>query len=140
MEQEYLQEGTTLPLMYDLYKADNANAVGFSSYKNLFFWIEGEAGCGVQEFGSCLRKYIENNITNEVENIILLRDSCGRQNKNIKITLLLKSILDELPHLKTIRLRFLVSGHTFLRNDSDFGDIECKIKKQNKIFSPEDYI
>ena len=43
-------------------------------------------------------------------------------------------------HLKTIRLRFLVSGHTFLPNDSDFGEVECKIKKQNIIFSSEDYI
>ena len=36
VEQEYLQEGTILPLMYDLYKADNANAVGFSLYKKIF--------------------------------------------------------------------------------------------------------
>ena len=36
VEQEYLQEGSTLPLMYDLYKADNAYAVGFSSYKKFF--------------------------------------------------------------------------------------------------------
>ena len=79
-----------------------------------FTWIEGEAGHGPQEFGSCLRKYIENNITNEVENIILWSDSCGGQNRNTKITLLLNSILDESPHLKTIRLRFLVPGHTFL--------------------------
>ena len=86
-------------------------------------WIEGEAGRGAQEVGSWFRKYIENNKTNEVENIILWSNSCG-QNRTIKITLLLKSILDESPHLKTIRLRFLVSGHTFLPDDSDFGDVE----------------
>ena len=84
-------------------------------------WIEGEAGRGAQEVGSCLRKYIENNITNVVENIILWSDSCGGQNRNIKITLLFKSISDESPHLKTIRLMFLVSGDTFLPNGSDFG-------------------
>ena len=36
VEQENLQEGTAFPLMYDLYKADNANSVGFSSYKKFF--------------------------------------------------------------------------------------------------------
>ena len=102
-------------------------------------WNKGEAGRGAQEVGFCLRKHIENNITNEVENIIL-EWFFGGQNMNIKITLLLNSALDKSPHLKTIRLRFLVSGHTFLPNDNNFRDLECINKKQNKIFSPEDYI
>ncbi|CAH0552744.1 unnamed protein product [Brassicogethes aeneus] len=56
------------------------------------------------------------------------------------MVLLLKSILEHSVHLKSIRLRFLVSGHSFLPNDSDFGDVECAIKRQNKVFCPEDYI
>lgn len=104
-------------------------------------WIEGEAGRGAQEVGSCLRKYIAmNNISESVENLIFWSDSCGGQNRNIKMVLMMKCILEETLHLKSIRIRFLVSGHSFLPNDSDFGDVECAIKKQNKIFSPQDYI
>ncbi|KAF2898569.1 hypothetical protein ILUMI_07606 [Ignelater luminosus] len=55
------------------------------------------------------------------------------QNRNIKIVLLLKSILKEKPTLEKIRLRFLVSGHNFLPNDSDFGDVESALKIQQKL-------
>lgn len=56
------------------------------------------------------------------------------------MVLLLKCILDESLHLQSIKLIFVVSGHSFLFNDSYFEDAECVIKKQNKIFSPQDYI
>lgn len=36
LDQEYLQEGTTLPLMYKLYKTENSVPVSFSSYKRIF--------------------------------------------------------------------------------------------------------
>ncbi|CAH0547018.1 unnamed protein product [Brassicogethes aeneus] len=99
--------------------------------------IEGEAGRGVQEVGFCLKKYILSSAVSEsVETIILWSDSCDGQNGNIKMVLLLKSILEDSVHLKSIRLRFLVSGHSFLPNDSDFGDVECAIKRQNKVFCP----
>lgn len=254
LDQEYLQEGTTLPLMYKLYKTENSVPVSFSSYKRIFLndfnlklkkpkkdtcnkcdtfsakignllegeektqvqnehnlhleeaktaraamnldlfeaannkntetltydmqktlplprlstnilfykrqlwlyncgiyagkekkstfniWIEGDAGRGAQEVGSCLRKYIlGDNISDKVEELILWSDSCGGQNRNIKMVLLLKSVLEDSQTLKSIRLRFLVSGHSFLPNDSDFGDVECAIKVQNKLFSPADY-
>lgn len=103
-------------------------------------WIEGDAGRGAQEVGSCLVKYIlGDNISDKVEELILWSDSCGGQSHNIKMVLLLKSVLEDSQTLKSIKLRFLVSGHSFLPNNSDFGDVECAIKVQNKLFSPADY-
>ncbi|CAH1980533.1 unnamed protein product [Acanthoscelides obtectus] len=103
-------------------------------------WIEGEAGRGAQEVGSRLRTYFLTNLLKSIEHVILWSDSCGGQNRNIKMVLIIKCVLEELKQLKSTRLRFLVSGHSFLQNDIDFGDVECVIKKQNKIFSPKDYM
>lgn len=104
-----------------------------------YVWVEGEAGRGAQEVGSCLRKHIQEEM-GPVKELILWSDSCGGQNRNIKIVLLLKSILEEHPTLEKITMKFLVPGHTFLPNDSDFGDIESALKLQQRIYTPEDYI
>lgn len=253
-EQEYLTEGTTLPVMYNLYKNENVNTVSFSSYKKIFLkdfnlkvkkpkndtcnkcdtfnikiknspegeeknkitlehtlhladqekarakmnsdiqiasqndeietltfdmektlplprlntniifykrqlwlyncgiyagkeakstfnlWLEGEAGRGAQEVGSCLLLYIAKYVSKTVKKLILWSDSCGGQNRNIKMALLLKCALEKSTHLESIELRFLVSGYSFLPNDSDFGDVECALKRQTRMYSPEDYI
>ncbi|CAH1110662.1 unnamed protein product [Psylliodes chrysocephalus] len=43
-------------------------------------------------------------------------------------------------HLESTGFRFLVSEYSFLPNDSDFGDVECALKRHTKMYSPEDYI
>lgn len=48
------------------------------------------AGKGAQEVGSCLLKYLGTHISDDVEELILWSDSCGGQNRNIKIVLMLK--------------------------------------------------
>lgn len=37
-------------------------------------------------------------------------------------------------------MRYLVPGHTYLPNDSEFGDIECALKHHNMMYTPADYI
>lgn len=103
-------------------------------------WVEGEAGRGSQEVGSCLIKHVIERLGGGVKHLILWSDSCGGQNRNIKLTLMLKALLDDHPKLQTIRLRFLESGHSFLPNDTDFGRIECALKLQQRLYTPEDYI
>lgn len=103
-------------------------------------WVEGEAGRGSQEVGSCLIKHITHRLKDGVETLLLWSDSCGGQNRNIKLTLMLKAVLHDHPTLKEIRHRFLESGHSFLPNDTDFGRIECALKHQQRLYTPEDYI
>ncbi|XP_050509244.1 uncharacterized protein LOC126886381 [Diabrotica virgifera virgifera] len=105
-----------------------------------FLWKEGVAGRGAQEVGSCLKKYIELYLKKGVEELILWSDSCGGQNRNIKIVLLLKTTLMEHPTLKTIQLKYLESGHSFLQNDTDFGQIERGIKNQVQLYTMEDFV
>lgn len=103
-------------------------------------WVEGEAGRGSQEVGSCLIKHLSERLKEGVTNLILWSDSCGGQNRNIKLTLMLKAFLTDHPTLEKIYIRFLESGHSFLPNDTDFGKIECALKYQQRVYLPEDYM
>ncbi len=102
-------------------------------------WLEHEASKGTQEVGSCLRKYIMS-ISHPVKKLLLWSDSCGGQNRSIKLVLMLMHTLQNHPSLETISLRFLESGHSFLPNDSDFGDMECKLKANEKVFTDQQYM
>ena len=57
-------------------------------------------------------------------------DSCSGQNRNIKTVLsLLKLVQSEDIKAKSIELKFLLSGHSYLPNDADFAVIEAYAKK-----------
>lgn len=105
-----------------------------------YIWVEGEAGRGAQEVGSCLIKYIQTKLRPTVEHLILWSDCCGGQNRNIKIVLMLKALLNSHDTLKVITMRFLESGHTFLPNDTDFSKIETALKHYQRIYTAEEYI
>ncbi|XP_072397898.1 uncharacterized protein [Diabrotica undecimpunctata] len=104
-----------------------------------FIWPEGVAGRGSQEVGSCLKKFIDLYLGPEIKEIRFWCDSCGGQNRNIKICLLLKHALHNHRTLNKITINFLESGHSFLPNDADFSDIEKAIKFQQRLYGPEDY-
>ncbi|CAG9773432.1 unnamed protein product [Ceutorhynchus assimilis] len=70
----------------------------------------------------------------------LWSDSCGGQNRNVKLCLILKHILNQSPSLQNIYMKFLVLEHSFLPNDYDFVDIEKALKYQQRLYTPRDYI
>nr|XP_022904007.1 uncharacterized protein LOC111416270 [Onthophagus taurus] len=104
-----------------------------------FIWKEGIAGRGAQEVGSCIRKFVDTFLAQETENLILWSDSCGGQNRNIKIVLLLKAVLESHTSLKTIYFKYLMPGHSFLPNDTDFGEIERKLKYQLRVYTLDEF-
>lgn len=69
--------------------------------------------------------------------LVLWSDCCGEQNRNIKIVLMMKSVLSSHATLRTIRLKYLESGHTFLPNDTDFSKIESQLKYHDRIYTAE---
>lgn len=103
-------------------------------------WTEREAGRGTQEVRSCLRKYINENIKAPVKKLILWSDSCGGQNRSIKLVLMLIHTLQNHPSLESISIKFLLFGHSFLPNDSHFGDVECVLKTHQRLYTDYDYI
>lgn len=104
-----------------------------------YVWLEGQAGRGAQEVGSCLRKHLKNNLNDSIKELVLWSDSCGGQNRNIKIVLLMKTLFNNTA-LETITLKYLYPGHSFLPNDRNFSDIESALKHQQRIYTPDDYI
>ncbi|XP_050298051.1 uncharacterized protein LOC126737272 isoform X1 [Anthonomus grandis grandis] len=104
-----------------------------------FIWTEAIAGRGAQEVGSCLKKIIDNYLVQGKEELILWSDSCGGQNRNIKIVWLLKAILETHPCLKTIYFKYLIPGHSFLPNDTDFGKIERSLKYQIRLYTLNEF-
>lgn len=113
---------------------------GSDNNGHCYIWIEGEAGRGAQEVGSCLIKYIKTKLNPKVQNLVLWSDCCGGQNRNIKIVLMLKAILSSHQTLKTITLKYLESGHTFLPNDTDFSKIEAQLKYHERIYTADEYM
>lgn len=73
-------------------------------------WTEDEASKGTQEVGSCLKAQIEKC---KKKNLILWADSCGGQNRSIKLVLMMMHILHNHETLESISLRYLLSGHSF---------------------------
>ena len=84
-----------------------------TAYMNV--WDETTASRGAQEIASCLRKYLTSNGNqgNKTE-LILWSDSCGGQNRNIKMALMLFQLVQDptMPYT-TITQKFLESGHSF---------------------------
>ena len=105
----------------------------------MYAWDETEGGRGSQDLSSCVVKHLKENAANH-NRIVLFSDSCTGQNRNIKMALtLLKLVQDPELVVKTIDLKFMVSGHSFLPNDSEFGVIESSSKKHQNIFVPKDW-
>lgn len=108
--------------------------------KGIFnIWLEFEASKGTQEVGSSLKKFIET-IGHPVTTLILWSDSCGGQNRSIKFVLMMIYVLQNHPSLESISMRYLQSGHSFLPNDSEFGDVECSLKTFGKLYTDVDYM
>nr|XP_033325321.1 uncharacterized protein LOC117219890 [Megalopta genalis] len=106
---------------------------------HMFVWPETEGSRGSQEISSCLIKYIKTYATN-FEKIITYSDSCTGQNRNIKTVLSLLKLVQSMEiRAESIEMKFLVSGHSYLPNDSDFAIIESRAKKNQNIFSPDDW-
>jgi hypothetical protein len=79
----------------------------------MYIWNESVASRGAQEIASCLIYHIKNHIPEDCKELILWSDSCPGQNKNIKITLMLKKLLnDDLGILNSIQQKYFVSGHS----------------------------
>lgn len=106
----------------------------------MYVWPENIASRGGQEIGSCLIKHINNHLPDTTKKLILYSDRCGGQNRNIKLTLLLKFVLASSPTMESIEQKYLVSGHSYNACDRCFGLIEKERKKHEVIPTPNAWI
>lgn len=76
---------------YNLCVFDEVKRQGF-----MHIWSENIASRGGQEIGSCLIKHFENHLAPNTKIVKCYSDSRGGQNRNIKVSLLLKKFLHDL--------------------------------------------
>lgn len=105
----------------------------------LYVWDEAIASRGAQEIASCLMHFIRNHV--KTTELIMYSDQCGGQNRNIKmysfcnfITCSSNFVVNRIDH------KFLVSGHSYLACDEDFGLIEKRKKYHSNIYVPDDWV
>ncbi|XP_018571479.1 uncharacterized protein LOC108911126, partial [Anoplophora glabripennis] len=114
-----------------------------ASKKNVYccMWDESIAGRGVNEMASCLLKWAQIAIGNDVEELTIWSDNCPSQNRNLAMIICYFYILKLFPQLKVINHKFLLRGHTHLEADSDHSMIERATKKQPQfqIMTPWDW-
>lgn len=84
-----------------------------------------EGSRGFQEILSCVIKYIKS-YAEDFEKIY--SDSCTRQNRKTILSLL-KFVQSTEIRAQSIEMKFLVNGHGYLPNNSDFAIIERYAKK-----------
>lgn len=104
----------------------------------MHMWNESVASRGSYEVGSCIISHIKEMET-DATRLILYSDACVGQNRNIFLVCLWMHIVasDEYSFTE-IDHKFMISGHSFLPNDRDFGQIEQSRKKIMQIYVPED--
>ena len=102
----------------------------------MYLWDETIAKRGSSEVASCLEHFFHTYRTG-AKSLVSYSDGCGGQNKNLTIVGLYNElhtagVYDVLNH------KFLTRGHTFLRNDSDFAQIERR-KTSATVYLPSDW-
>ena len=99
-------------------------------------WDESIASRGAAEIASCLFKYCSEKADIGVRVINAYSDACGGQNRNYKIVLMWMHLCKS-TEITEINHRFMVSGHSYLPNDADFGIIERASRKTTNMYVPE---
>nr|CAH7737821.1 unnamed protein product [Callosobruchus chinensis] len=105
----------------------------------MYVWDELKASRGPAEIGTCIIHFMQTYV--KTSQVIMYSDQCGGQNCNIKLALICNHIIQsKKTTVHSIDHKFLVSGHTYLACDRDFGLIEKSKKSFNEIFVPSDWI
>lgn len=105
----------------------------------MYIWNESIASRGGQEVASCLLKHLKSHIPENTKHVILWSDSCGGQNRNIKVTLLMKKFLSE-SQIDVIEQKFFVSGHSYNSCDRCFSLIEKNKRFFGDVYIPDEWI
>lgn len=108
--------------------------VGDTGQSYMCLWHEGIAGRGGNEVSSCLLKVITSLGFTHKKSLQIWCDNCAGQNKNRMVLMTLIWVV-AMNYFEKVDLKFLVSGHSYMPCDRDFGIIE-KRKKVCKTMVP----
>jgi hypothetical protein len=109
----------------------------------MFLWLEHEAGKGSHEICAVLYQHMLLPETKEIikkhGKLIYWCDSTVAQNRNTIVAWFIKWAVDNVPGLKSLAVKFFVTGHSYNAGDRDFGLIKKKLAKVETIFSADQY-
>ena len=102
-------------------------------------WNESQASRGSEDIASSILTHLKEHPTS-AEKLIAYSDSCGGQNRNINFVCFWLYIVcsDEYSYTE-VDHKFMVSGHSYLPNDRDFGSVEKARRRRSAIYTPEDW-
>ena len=105
----------------------------------MHMWDESVASRGSQEVASCLYKHL-NETASSATHLVLYSDACGGQNRNINLLCFLLYVVAT-PDFsyESIDHKFMVSGHSYLPNDRDFGSMESIKCHTQHVFTPDEW-
>lgn len=103
----------------------------------MYCWPEFIAAKGSSEVISCLDNFLSS-LPEEVTTVYLYSDGCPGQNKNVTVMQYLFTLI-RIGRFKLIQHHFPVRGHSFLPNDRDFGRTETKKRRNERIYTPEQW-
>ena len=92
-------------------------------------WSENEG-----KRGSCLHRYFRSLDHTIMHDVITFSDCCGGQNRSYPMARFMVYAVKCIPHINTIQMKFMQSGHSYLPNDTDFGHVAQKLKRD--IYTP----
>ncbi|KAK4325167.1 hypothetical protein Pmani_004320 [Petrolisthes manimaculis] len=105
---------------------------------HMFIWDEVTAKRGAIEICSCINKFVDLYVKDDVDELVIFSDNCAGQNKIFILLLFYLSLIHK-GRFKEITHIYYQSGHTYMAADRDFGVIEKEERKVNYIFTPDEY-
>ncbi|CAG9826481.1 unnamed protein product [Diabrotica balteata] len=109
-----------------------------SKQGDCFMWTEVEGKRGSCEIATCLYQYFES-LPEQVTQVQCFSDRCGGQNLNKNVASMCLTAVQHIPHLESIELNFLVSGHSEMECDSMHSAISTEFKRVGKTHLPQDW-
>ena len=100
-------------------------------------WTEMQAKRGSDEVISMLDNCLSK-LPSSVTSVRLYSDGCGGENKNANMMHYLFTLV-AVGKFKHIRHTFPATGHSFLPNDRDFGRTELNKRKNERVYTPEQW-
>lgn len=104
----------------------------------MYIWHEAEGSKGSQEVASCILKFLTS-LPSTIKHVLAFSDNCAGQNKNKNILKLWSYIVRFTP-IETIDHKFLISGHSYMECDQDFGLIEKRKRAVGVVYMPDDWV
>ena len=114
-------------------------ALGAAGKNTTVVWHEAIAGRLAQDICSTYWNFFVEK-QRDTEHIVLWADNCSAQNKNWQFfTFLASAVNSNWIAAKTIRMNYLVTGHTFMSADSVHSAIERELKKKGDCCDWQDF-